>query len=120
MFLLNFCKDTWDIWQMVGKFIRVFRIILPLLLIVFASIDLGKAVVSSDEKVIKQSTRHIAVRCIVAIIIFFIPMFISAVFNLIDDFHKDVDSEGYNLCYTCITKPNSDNCIHQIDTKKNK
>ncbi len=107
MFLLNFCKDTWDIWQMVGKFIRVFRI-------------LGKAVVSSDEKVIKQSTRHIAVRCIVAILIFFIPMFISAVFNLIDDFHKDVDSEGYNLCYTCITKPNSDNCIHQIDTKKNK
>ena len=40
--------------------------------------------------------------------------------NYIIPLRKSTESEGYNLCYTCITKPNSDNCIHQIDTKKNK
>lgn len=106
MFLLNFCNDTWDVWQLLGKFVSIFRIVVPLLLIVFSSIDLGKAVVATDEKVIKKSTKQIAIRFIFAILIFFVPLFISAIFNLIDNFKKAANETGYKACYVCLTKPN--------------
>ena len=44
-----------EIWQFIGYVLYVFKIAIPLLLIIFGMIDLGKAVIASDDKEIKNA-----------------------------------------------------------------
>ena len=53
---IGFCSNTANIWSVVGYFVLIIKIVIPLLLIVLGTIDLGRAVISSDEKAIKSST----------------------------------------------------------------
>ena len=48
----TFCRDTATIWQFIGWILFVFKIVIPLLLILFGMIDLGKKV----EKNIRKNT----------------------------------------------------------------
>lgn len=56
---------------------------IPILLIVFGSIDLGKAVMSSDDKEIKGATGKLIKRIIAGIVVFFIPFLVNLVMSLI-------------------------------------
>lgn len=60
----------------------IFQIGIPILLIVFGSIDLGKAVMSSDDKEIKGATGKLIKRAIAAVVIFFIPFLVNLVMNI--------------------------------------
>ena len=57
MFLMavNFCSETKDVWSLVGKILGVFKIVIPLLIIIFGMIDLGKAVVASKDDEVKKA-----------------------------------------------------------------
>jgi len=110
MLALEFCTKSAGLWALVGKILFVFKIVIPLLLIIFGMIDLGKAVISSDEKEIKNATTSIMRRLIAAVVIFFIPTIVGAVFGLIDNFNNDKDTADYDICEACITKPNGDVC----------
>ena len=106
----NFCQTSAGLWQLVGKVLLVFKIVIPLLLIIFGMIDLGKAVVASDEKAIKTATNSIIKRLIAAVVIFFIPTMVAAIFSLISDFKDEKEYEGYSVCSACINRPNGDVC----------
>jgi len=110
MLALEFCTKSAGLWSLVGKILFVFKIVIPLLLIIFGMIDLGKAVISSDEKEIKNATTSIMRRLIAAVVIFFIPTIVGAVFNLVDNFDNDKETADYDICEACITKPNGDKC----------
>ena len=59
MFLIdakNFCTDAKDLMEFLHTILVIFKIVIPVLLIIFGMIDLGKAVVASDEKDIKTAT----------------------------------------------------------------
>ena len=110
MFLLEFCHDSADIWQLIGKILVVFKIVIPLLLIIFGMIELGKAVISSEEKAISKSTSSLIRRLIAAVVIFFIPTIVGAILGLIGSFNDDKTTADYDICKACITKPNGDTC----------
>lgn len=119
MFLLDsFCQTSREMWQIVGKVLFIFKIVIPLLIIVFGMIDLGKAVISSEEKEIKNATTSIMRRLIAAIVIFFVPTIVDAIFNMINDFDSDKNQAGYNICEKCLTKPYSNDCSGTTDTAK--
>lgn len=106
MYLLGFCSDTANVWALLGYAVMVIKIVIPLILIVLGMVDLGKAVVSSDEKAINKSVGILLRRFIAAVIIFFIPTIVSAIFNalsLMDDGTK----ADYNVCVQCVTAVNS-------------
>ncbi len=103
---LQFCVKTASIWQFIGWILFVFKIVIPVLLILFGMIDLGKAVVANDDKAIKTQTGVLIKRAIAAIIIFFLPTLIAAIFLLVDQFRGGVERE-YDLCAKCITNPRS-------------
>ena len=46
---INFCTKTKAIWVLVGRILGIFKIVIPLLVIIFGMIDLGKAVVASKD-----------------------------------------------------------------------
>lgn len=110
MYLLEFCAKSSPVWQLVGKILVVFKIVIPILLIIFGMIDLGKAVIASDEKAIKEATNSIIRRLIAAVVIFFVPTLVGAVFGLIGSFNDDKTTADYDICRACITKPNGTTC----------
>ena len=59
----------------------IVQIGIPILLIVFGTIDLGKAVISSDEKEVKQAQSRLIKRCIYAILVFFIVTLLNLYYS---------------------------------------
>ena len=100
----DFCKETAVIWQFVGYVFFIFKIAIPILLIIFGMIDLGKAVVSSDDKEIKNATTKLAKRAVAAVVIFFIPTLVGFIFSIVAGFNGKV-KETYEVCKNCVVDP---------------
>lgn len=109
---MTFCSDTANLWQFVGYILLVFKIVIPIILIIFGMIDLGKAVTSSKDDEIKKATQALAKRAIAAVVIFFIPTIVGAIFGIVDGF-QEVKGQ-YDICSKCITSPG------KCDTSKHK
>lgn len=104
----SFCVKSAPVWQLVGKILVVFKIAIPILLIVFGMIDLGKAVIASKEDAIEKATSTLIKRLIAGVVIFFIPFLVDAIFGLISSFADlDTPEYSYNVCEKCVTKPSS-------------
>lgn len=61
----------------------VVQIGIPILLLVFGVVDLGKAVISSDDKEVKQAQARLIKRCIYAVAVFFITTIVTLIMGLI-------------------------------------
>lgn len=99
MKLLNFmqlAEETVDIdpnCQGLGFIVKIVKhgifpilqIGIPIILIVLGTLDLGKAVISSDEKEVKAAQSRLMKRCIYAVAVFFIVTIVQLVFNLINN-----------------------------------
>ncbi len=107
MLLGDFCGDTASIWSILGYVVVVIKIVIPLLLIVLGMLDLGKAVVSNDEKAMSKSVTSLVKRFVAAVLVFFVPTIISAVFNAINV--GDLKNGG-NICVQCVTDVNGSTC----------
>lgn len=101
---MNFCYKTATIWQIVGYILLIVKIVIPIILIILGMIDFSKAVISSDDKVIKDSAFTLLKRVVAAIIIFFIPTIINVAFNYIAGFSNSI-REDYLNCVNCLTSP---------------
>ena len=119
MYLLDettFCASTASVWQLVGRILWIFLIIIPILVIIFGSIDLGKAVVSSDDKEIKKAAKSLLMRIVAALVLWFVPTIVHACFGLVDRFNNEAGADGkdYMICETCVTRPGSNECKSHI------
>ena len=101
----NFCQDTIAVWKLVGNVLLIVKIVIPLLVIIFGLIDIGKSVVSSKPEEITKSFKSFLFRLGAAIAIFFIPAIVKAVIVLADGW--DEVSNDYETCANCITSPRS-------------
>ncbi len=97
------CTDLWSIWQLLGYVLTVFKIVIPIIIIVFGIIDLGKAVVASKDDEIKKSIKSLAMRAVAGVFIFFVPTLVGAIFKMVGSFN-DLKAE-YSVCSTCISSP---------------
>ncbi len=109
----GFCAQTAGIWQLVGYFILIFKIVLPIILIVIGILTLGKAVITDDDKVAKTCFNSMIKKFLLAIVIFFIPSIISAAFKLLKDF-SDV-KDDYLVCEMCIIRPRGSYCKDKVE-----
>ncbi len=103
--MVSFCQGTAKVWKLVGQVLFIFKIVIPLLLLIFGMIDLGKAVVGSKDDDVKKAITHLAFRAVAAVIIFFIPTLVGFIFSIVDGF----SAEDYNQCSQCIQNPNDCN-----------
>lgn len=82
--LLDSCQDLLPIIKIVKNGVMpIFQIGIPILLILFGTIDLGKAVIASDDKAIKESTSKLIKRCVAAVAIFFVVTIVRLLTNII-------------------------------------
>ena len=67
----------------VSSVLTIIQIVVPILLIIFGSIDLMKAVMAGKEDEIKKSQGTFVKRAIAAVIVFFIPTIVGLLMNLL-------------------------------------
>lgn len=113
----GFCYDTSAIFQFIGFIVLVLKVIIPIVLIVIGMIALGKAVVADDDKEIKTAVTSILKKFIAAVLIFFIPSIISALFSVVNGIN-DVQAD-YNTCVKCITSPRGSTCKNAVAGSQN-
>ena len=80
-----------------GVFPIVYALI-PIILIVFAVIDFGKAVIASDEKEVKAATSRLIKRCIYAAMIFFVVYLVQAIMDIVSKGGTG-NTDGWQACW---------------------
>lgn len=80
----------------VSTAITIIKIVVPILLIIFGMLDLGKAVVASKEDEIKKGQQTFIKRAITALIVFFVIQIVQ----LLVSFVSNKDSNIIN-CFNC-------------------
>ena len=74
---------------------------IPIVLILMGTIDLGKAVIASDDKEIKAATGRLIKRVLYAVVIFFMVSIVSLVVNLITTAQNDdVPDSDWRNCWS--------------------
>ena len=105
----NFCTGpVQGVFTTLGWVFFVIKILIPILLIVFGSIDVGKAVVASKDDEIKKSIKTLALRTIAGVIIFFVPTILNFGIKLIDN--SEVYNGTFLDCTKCMLDPINNVC----------
>ena len=104
IFLLDATDGCWGLLPLVKlayNVIKILTIIIPIALIILGTLDLGKAVVASDDKEIKAAQSLLIKRLVYAAIIFFVPVLVTVVMNIVAKSATSdtttTDVEGYKV-----------------------
>lgn len=63
--------------------IRILQILVPIALILWGTIDMGKSIITGDEKKIKEARKPLIQRFISAVIVFLLPFIINVVVSFV-------------------------------------
>lgn len=92
-----FCDDTEEIWAFVGKIVKILQIVIPVIIILLATIDLGKAVISGDDKKIKEAQKSLISRIVYGVAIFFVVTIITVIFDMVGN-----GANTSSTCFKCV------------------
>ena len=81
------CPEAWEpVMNVIKKgVIPILQIGIPILLIIFGMLDLGKAVMAGKEDEIKKNQQMLMKRAIAAVMVFFIVTLVTIVMGLVAD-----------------------------------
>lgn len=97
------CGGLLPIIRVIFNLLKIVWILIPIGLIVYGTIDLGKAVIASDEKEVKSAQSRLIKRFIYAGLVFFVPMLVGALMSLVATGNQG-DTEGWSGCWNAATK----------------
>ena len=89
--------------DMIKEILNWIRIIAPILVILLVAVDLGNAVISSDNDAISKATKKIVPRLIGVGLLFFVPTIVRAILS-IDGIAESITIPDDPLCHTMITE----------------
>lgn len=105
MYLLaNFCAEGSDVYpflNLLAMVITIVKVVIPLLLIIFGMLDVGKAVVGSKEDDIKKALKQFAYRAAAAVLVFFIPSIVGLLMTAVGQTGK-ADGVDWRECATAL------------------
>lgn len=78
----------------------ILQIGVPIILIILGTLDLAKAVISSDDKQVKEAQSKLIKRCIYAIAVFFIVTIVNLVITMVANIAGD-DADGISSWREC-------------------
>ena len=91
----------------VSTLVTLFKIVVPILLIIFGMLDLGKAVVAAKEDEIKKGQQTFIKRAIAAVIVFFVIQLVQIVVRFVSG--NDANITG---CFNCfINGTTEEGCV---------
>lgn len=75
--------------NLITTIVNIIKIGIPLLLIIFGMLDLGKAVMAQKEDEIKKGQQMFVKRLVAAVVVFLVVFVVQLVFNLVAGDDKD-------------------------------
>lgn len=81
---------------LVSTAVLIIKIVVPILLIIFGMLDLGKAVVASKEDEIKKGQQLFIKRVISAVIVFFVIQIVQLLVSFVSNRDQNV-----SRCFNC-------------------
>ena len=73
----------------VHMIVTLIQIAIPIILILFGMLDLGKAVMANEEKEMKESQKRLIKRILYAVLVFFVIAIVKWIFAAIDTNNGD-------------------------------
>lgn len=77
----------------------VIQIAIPIILIVLCTLDLGKAVIGSDDKENKKLLKRIVRRCIYALLLFFLVTVVNLLFTMVGSITENEELIKWSNCW---------------------
>lgn len=106
--LANICgagSNLQPVWNLVGILVNVIMIGVPILLIIFGMVDLGKAVIASKEDEVKKATKLLGKRFLYAVGVFALVWIVTFVLETVSDVATGTDYEynkdSWQQCWKC-------------------
>lgn len=93
------CGELKPFLNLLGMLITAVKIIIPILLILFGMLDVGKSVVAGKPEEITKNIKSFAFRAIAAVLIFFIPSIVGLIMQTVAE-TGDADAKGWIDCKT--------------------
>ena len=93
-----------------SKVVLAIEIIVPILLVIFGMIDLGKAIIAQKEDDIKKGQQTFIKRLITAALVFLVVFVVKLVIGLVSD---DKNVTG---CLKCFLNASDDACVVKSST----
>ena len=81
---------------LVSTVVTIFKVAVPILLVIFGMLDLGKAVVASKEDEIKKGQQTLIKRVIAAAIVFLVIMIVQALIRFLSNGEASIMQ-----CFNC-------------------
>lgn len=100
----NFANEGLNaIPQLTSLIITIFQIAIPIILIVYGMLDMGKAVMANDEKAMKEHQKKFINRIVYAVLVFLIIAIVRVVFSALADVvtTNGVDESTITSCISC-------------------
>lgn len=120
MAAVDICSNDYaPIWNIVGLVVNIIKIGIPIVLILFGMIDLGKAVISGKEDEQKKATKLLGKRFLYAVGVFATVWLVTVVLDIasrtIDHEDYKYDEKSWKRCWALVngkevsTNSNTDN-----------
>ena len=83
MFFLDTCENISGVINYIKKLVKIMQLFVPILLIIWGSVDMFKGIVSGDEKKIAAGRTALIKRFGVAIAVFLVPAILEFVIKYV-------------------------------------
>ena len=96
---MSLCENS-ELLSIIGilkTVLKIMQIGIPVLLIIFGTIDLGKAVMAGDEKEIKAATSILVKRAIAAVAVFLLVLVVSVITGWGDEWKQCWSAANTNV-----------------------
>ena len=94
----TFCRNTASLWGLLGIAVVAIKIVIPIALIIFGMLDMGKAVTSGKDDEIKKQLMSFLRRAIAAVLVFFVPTIVGMLMTTVNDAASAQDTCGWAEC----------------------
>ncbi len=96
---IDSCNGLLPVVKVIKKgFFPLVQLGIPILLIILGTVDLGKAVIVSEEKEVKAAQSRLIKRFIYAAAVFFVATFVSVLMNIISQ-GGEGDTSSWESCW---------------------
>ena len=100
--MLSYCSDLKPIINLVKAVLGIIQFGIPIILVLLGTIDLGKAVMSSDDKEVKAAQGRFIKRCIYAVMVFFVVFLVNLIMKIVsgtDVNGNETDAKSWYECW---------------------
>ena len=99
---VNFCSETVGIGKIVKLAVTIVNLIkwgVPILLIIFGMLDLGKAVMAGKEDEMKKAQGTLIKRVIYAVAVFLVVTIVTFVMTIVGDADSEAGADSWASCW---------------------